>query len=70
MNDLFTNGLHYPKDDQVEGTCGALPAHRLYFKDRDKPLVNKSKSLFEIKSKSFATNQSSDSTLLVLFDVI
>jgi len=45
MNDLFTNGAHYPGNHADEGKCGAEQAHRIYFKDHDKPLINECKSL-------------------------
>ena len=48
MDDLFKNGAHYPNNyvgmtDGLE--IGAEAAHRIYFKDHDKPLINKCKSL-------------------------
>jgi len=64
FEDMFTNGGHYPTDenkpvvscevcDKSNGPrdghghdkcrSGAEVAHRLYFKDRDKPLINNGK---------------------------
>ena len=56
MQDFFTSGAYYPKeearpvkhlpsDDHGYEPCatGAEYAHRQYFKDRDKPLINRRK---------------------------
>ena len=56
MQDFFTSGAYYPKEDArpvkhlpaddhgyVPNATGAEVAHRQYFKDRDKPLINRCK---------------------------
>ena len=37
FKDLFSSGGYYPPEDAV---TGAEVAHRLHFRDRDKPLIN------------------------------
>ena len=52
MKDFFTNGGFYPPEENSKTDAEA--AHRLYFRERDKPLVNDGKSSLFFTFKTVA----------------
>ena len=43
MTDLFKSGGYYPSEESEEIRIGAEKAHRMHYKDHDKPLINRCK---------------------------